>query len=75
MEITLSNALEDVDENEPENDDADGDADEAFVPLEESDECDRLVFGWRNWICRTKTNSDLILCRSVILLTYIGNLC
>ena len=45
MEITLSNALEDVDENERENDDADGDADEAFVPLEESDECDGLVFG------------------------------
>ena len=46
MEVTLSNALEDVDENEDEDDNVDGDdAEEAFVSLEESEECTEFVFG------------------------------
>ena len=39
------NALEEVDENEQENDGVEGDADEAIVPLEESDECEGFCFG------------------------------
>ena len=59
MEVTLSNALEDVDENEDEDDNVDGDdAEEAFVSLEESEECTEFVFGWRprhDTICPKKT--------------------
>ena len=48
MEVTLSNALEDVNENERDDDVVDdGDAEDDFVPLEESEECNEFVIGWR----------------------------
>ena len=44
----IRNALGEIVMNKQENHDADNvDADEAFVPFEESDECNKLVNAWR----------------------------